>query len=644
MLNLIYRTNDLDDRSSAAWCFLSWVAYDRNLAGPTQITDDERLRCPILWCRRRCDDQNKLLEHVFRCAHYSNGWYWCFHCQKEESFASCQCKNCQAPAFGKERLSVRVKRLFRSLGTKSHQKDHEPPDPSAAFKGTSGNANNQCSECLPPYGGVVPVAIELDGNKVLRELKADYIPGPAELNGFSSLPAELYSESAMASTFKQDVSCSRSECHIYPVDNEATGFASLYASMKAVQALPLPSSDIREPPSQFRMDRTFKLAVPEDSLPQPQSPVSPQNAECISTSYTDTISESPTNIDFSGFSNVTGSFDSGISPPSTRNSTMQSFSRSSFTVEKPSDYQSTLPIMHDVTNEMPNFITKEECSRQGQHQGQHQGQRQGQAGSIRADASHSSERRGSTRLGSRTWLTRNHLLNDFWKVLTLHVVESLERLKVLLDCPAKNELLSMAASTVAYMGLAAWQRTLKGYFPTTIAHLYSLVHVTYACAIVIYDGQVENQLRGLFTQSLSIGIGALSEEDKWIYTSIAWSIWSPPEENVHLHPFASAESTAQAVQPPSGQSCANGKAPLRMIGVSDRVAQFLHMKEAPSTVKLHSNKDNEILNMLNHFQDSKSECAPNRTFSGDKSNSFRRHYFLQRSPVGSWKTIKPFQR
>lgn len=495
---------------------------------------------------------------------------------------------------------MKVKRLFQKLGTKSHQKDHETFDLSRSSKGAWGNADNTCSEYLPQYGEVLPVAVEMDIDKECRELEADFTHGPTELSGFSNLPAELDSENAMASTFKQEISTSRSETVVYPVDTEATGFASLSGSMEAIQALRLPSHDIPEPPSQFRNGYTINPAIPEDSQLQLQSPVSPQNAASwTSTSFVDAISESPTDTDFSGHSLFTNSLESYISPPSTRNSTMQSFSHSSPTFDKPSEYQSSLLDMQDIMNEVPSDITTEEFSRQEQ------------ASSIQADAFHSTERRDSTLLGSRNLLTPSDLLIDLWKVLNLHVVESSERLKMLMDSPTINELLSMTAGKIAYSGFEAWQRMAKGYLPSTIAHLYSLVHIAYACAIVVYDGQVENQLASLFTQSLSIGIGALSEEDREIYTNIAWSIWSPPMEDIHLNPSASADSTTQLVQPPNEQSWVKGKTPLRQNRNSERGTQFLHGKEAYSTLESQSYKGNELLNVLNHCLDSKHESVLN---------------------------------
>jgi hypothetical protein len=534
-----------------------------------------------------------LLEHVFTCAHLSDGRYWCFHCQKEERFAPFQCKHCQVPAFRKDRLSTRAKRIFRWLGTKSHLKDHQAFNQSAPLNGTPCTFRNQCFEYLPEYRDISPTATEMEDHQVLRDLGADDKSGLAELNGSSVLPAELSGYSA--STSKLHDSSLGSKDLRYPTNDEGGASVPYYASLDAIQAhaLPTPSFDIREPLSQFPF-KSSKPGASEDSLMQLLSPVSPQNADRISASYADTMSESPTDTDFSGMSSFTKSFDSNISPPSTRNSTMQSFSQSSLTAERPSECLSTLPIMHDIMNEMPSDMPEEDfyCAEL--------------ASGIPGDAFPSAERQVSIHIGSPHWLTSKDLLNNLWKVLTLHVKESSERLSTLPDSPVISHLLSMTADTIASTGFSVWQGTLNGCLPATIPDLYALVHVAYACAIVIYDGQVENQVRRLFTHSLSIDSGALPDEDKSTYTNIVWSIWSPGSEDVHLHPFTSAKHNSRPIRPPNGPPWVKGKAPLHLVGVSELVTQSSHMQESVGTMESHSHRGNEILNVLAHFLDSTS--------------------------------------
>jgi hypothetical protein len=316
------------------------------------------------------------------------------------------------------------------------------------------------------------------------------------------------------------------------------------------------------------------------------------------TSYTGDISESPTDADFSGDSLFTKSFGSDISPPSTRNSTMQSFSQSSLVVEKPSEYPPTLPVIPNIMDEIPGDVPEEKFTGGGL------------ASSNPVDALdplRSTEIAVSVRLGSTHWHTPKDLLYDFWKVLALHVVESSEKLKNLPDNPVINELLSMTTETIAYTGLSAWKRIVDGSPPTTIAHLYALLHITYACAIVIFDGQVGSHMEGLFTHSLAIEAGALSDEDKSTYRKIVRSIWSPPFGEMHPHSSNSTELGVRPDRAPSSQSWTKGKAKSYPIDFNERLIRSLRVKEAPVSLKSHSNEENEILHVLAYFLDGECE-------------------------------------
>jgi len=402
----------------------------------------------------------------------------------------------------------------------------------------------------------------MDDHEVFREPLDNHKSGLSELSGCDVLPAELSGQSASTSELQD--SCLGSKSLRYLSNDESTTSVPYYASMDSVQAqaLPAASFDVYEPLSQFRMNGN-KPGTLEGSLPPLQSPISPQHDEWMAASYAEAISDSPTNTDFSAISLFTKSFVNDISPPSTRNSTMQIFSQSPLAVDGLSEYLPTRPRMHDYMNEMPHNISEEDPSSAEL------------VSNTPADAFH---------VNSPHWLTPKDLLNDFWRVLALHVKESSERLNMLLDSPVIGHLLSMTADTIASTGFSTWREALNGYLPTTIPDSYALVHVAYACAIVIYDGQVENHVKRLFTHSLSIGTEGLSDEDKSIYTNIVWSIWSPGVEDVRLSQFATAEHNTRPMQPPNVHSRVKGKAPL----------------------ELYSNKDNEIFNVLSHFLDSKS--------------------------------------
>lgn len=588
LLSLLYRFKDQDDRSAPMLRFLLLVAYGQILAGPNQINDGDRLRCPIMRCREPLHDQSRLLEHVFRCAQYSDGRYWCFHCQNEESFAPCQ-----ASPFRKDRLSVRAKRIFRWLGNKSHQKDHEASATLSLSKETSGLFNNHCSADLPDYVEALPVTAEMESSKILRELGDDDVPAPAELHGFTS-PAELYSENAPPSAFELEVPYARSESLLYPATHGGAPSASGSSSMDAVQALPSHPFSFEGPIGQFHAKNGVK-PTSEEGLRQLQSPVSPQSAEWIPASYTQAICESPTDTEFTGDSIFSKFFGTEISPPSTRNSTMQSFSHSLSSVEVPSECPPSPSFIPNIVDEIPHNMV------QGNFAGEELA-----SNNPTLSPSRSTERHASVRLGSSQWLTPKDVLCDFWKVLTLHVAESSEKLNTLPNSPAIDAVLSMTTETIADTGFSLWKGMIHGQYPVTIAHLYALVHVAYACAIVDFDGQLGNHTDGLFTHSLAIGVGALPDGDKLIFANIASSIWSPPLSEKHLRPSYPVELINQPDQALTGLLRAKGMSRSYPIDVNEPSIRSLCVKGTPGTLELQPNEGNKISNVLDHFSDSES--------------------------------------
>jgi hypothetical protein len=276
---------------------------------------------------------------------------------------------------------------------------------------------------------------------------------------------------------------------------------------------------------------------------------------------------------------------------------MQSFSQSQHIAKKPSQYIPAPPFMPDTAKEIVGGIQEQEFRGEGL------------ASSSPAAASYSF-RSSETHLpipsGPNTWLSGRDLLEDFWKVLSLHVVESTGRLKNLPGSPVINELVSMTTEAIAIKGLSASQKILGGSRPATIADLYALVHITYACAIVIFDGHIGNHIEGLFAHSLAIEAGILSIEDKKIYTTIVWSIWSPPVSKAQLHSSNFRDLSQQLNRLSSDQSWDKGKEKWHQIAVNDPWILPLHIMKASGSLECHSEGENELLNVIAHFLDSMS--------------------------------------
>jgi hypothetical protein len=268
---------------------------------------------------------------------------------------------------------------------------------------------------------------------------------------------------------------------------------------------------------------------------------------------------------------------------------MQSSFQESLATNECVDPQLSVAIAEDTRSEMVNDMTTEEPSSIGKLGGIHAGD----IGLI--------ENQNFNSLGFCNWLTSNDLLKEFRKAVSFKVVESSERLKCLAKGPAIDELLSMTASTIIYTGFGAWQRIINGSFRATMAQFFSLIHVAYACAVVVYEGQLESKLQNLLTQSLSLIPETLPMESKYDYKTIASSIWHPSVETAHLCSFTPWEFTTQTQ---SGHLNTKGQA----------------------HVDLYSNEDNELSNVLHLFVDSELYLACYRIPSTDELSSFRRYY------------------
>ena len=67
--------------------FLHWVSNKRANDDNT-IPRSERTRCPMVWCRKPFDEPVKLFNHIQTCKALRFHIYWCWHCARQESFAS----------------------------------------------------------------------------------------------------------------------------------------------------------------------------------------------------------------------------------------------------------------------------------------------------------------------------------------------------------------------------------------------------------------------------------------------------------------------------------------------------------------------------------------------------------------------------
>ena len=66
--------------------FAIWVASTRR--HDSVIDPMESFICPMLWCRKRFENQYLVLDHIARCDNRLDQWYWCSRCSRPEFFGN----------------------------------------------------------------------------------------------------------------------------------------------------------------------------------------------------------------------------------------------------------------------------------------------------------------------------------------------------------------------------------------------------------------------------------------------------------------------------------------------------------------------------------------------------------------------------
>lgn len=64
--------------------FQDWIAHIRTKS--LDVSANEKLRCPMLWCRDSFEDDISAVRHAADCSWLRDSWYWCPRCGRPESF------------------------------------------------------------------------------------------------------------------------------------------------------------------------------------------------------------------------------------------------------------------------------------------------------------------------------------------------------------------------------------------------------------------------------------------------------------------------------------------------------------------------------------------------------------------------------
>ncbi|KAL8409300.1 hypothetical protein RB594_007658 [Gaeumannomyces avenae] len=150
---------------SARYRFITWAAVKRNEC--ERMTDSERLECPLLRCRQRFGDHERMLRHLASCDHLGTCEYWCYEHMRVERFDDAKSsKRCLSqPSSKRRKMIVMAKSFFSSLGHKGRKGGVSGTLSDSDF-GVGGSQSLICVNDLPD---IDPLAgAELSGTEILE--------------------------------------------------------------------------------------------------------------------------------------------------------------------------------------------------------------------------------------------------------------------------------------------------------------------------------------------------------------------------------------------------------------------------------------------------------------------------------------------
>ena len=156
--------------------FQDWIAHRRTKS--LDVSANEKLRCPMLWCRDSFEDDISAVRHAADCFWLRDSWYWCPRCGRPESFIG---DGHSLPAI--PRTNSKVKRavsFFKKLGRRRSTRGTD-----LSLSSSSPKTDN--STCLP-FG--LDQKGEMDGTPTWAEMSST--PEPGELDNHAyGFPAEI---------------------------------------------------------------------------------------------------------------------------------------------------------------------------------------------------------------------------------------------------------------------------------------------------------------------------------------------------------------------------------------------------------------------------------------------------------------------
>ncbi|KAH8847397.1 hypothetical protein MCOR27_000355 [Pyricularia oryzae] len=561
-------SRDTSDGDCGRYRFIAWAAVKRNAC--QGMTPSEKLECPLLRCRRRCESHEEMLRHLAGCDQLGTCEYWCYSHMRVERFDDKKCQRCLTQKSKRRRMLCRAKNFFSSLGHKGRKNGAtglptdfgDDDDESLMFPVASLRYN--MLEVGQTYGYELSgnAIVEIDSTEVAPPV-APSPPTPAVVDPQVLLLPEVDTRMLVAPNplmqWRHDIAC----------------------APQSIFAEPVPSPEER-PPLQVN---TFGIEQYLQSIrfrPKPRpNPVPASRSKDLSPSSsvrsTNSTTSTASDVSHTSSTSATSNVSSLVSP-------ISAFSHSSLAdgefakhLVSPEDvlmgqddllldqrqfdqhdvptsiFDSICPpaeLLHGMFTELPADFPPPKVDPTNLPTNSLLFDFDTTAYPVAATcasdllltqdanfdssleiASHSkTQSPASVEADVKTPQSATEaLVGSTWDTLLEHIASSKLKVQDINDNPWADKLRSLASMTIARDGFSALRSLLDGCPPTSPIKILCLVHVVYALSLVVYgDDHLSQRSRELYVESLVYArmIGDIKLE------ALMTAIWQPVKFSV----------------------------------------------------------------------------------------------------------------
>ncbi|KAK3324134.1 hypothetical protein B0T19DRAFT_222706 [Cercophora scortea] len=567
-------TRETSDEDCARHRFIVWAAVKRNSS--SNMTPEDRLRCPLYNCPRQFQNHEAMLKHLAVCERLALGQYWCFNHSRVERFDDVKCKRCLGHPSKRRKMLSLAKNFFQSIGHKSKKGDH----------GDRFDVDN--TSLLPPSYDSLGITPLNESNPT--ELSADEIMeiDSVEVTATRTTRTTQTTLTTAASPFDAVIDPQALHIPIMPLpflpELDSTAMSnqafmpwqptSIHSAPPYAAAAGLEDSGGVSPSSKPSLQVDTHGLQGRRHAPRPALPVVPRSkglspsSSVRSNASTDTNATTASNVsslispasNWSGVWSVSG-VNTNLTSPVDDFLTDNAFSEATANLCSsfdPHDFFSELPADFPQDATAPN--SSEDMSTDPLFYME-----------IPTSNNVSLGNNITTEDSSNDLIDLNQLvveqtdiccsevktmIGSSWDALQEHLLSSIVKIQHVRNNPLADHLRSMSTKTIAIAGLQTLRTLLDGGQPSSAVDTLCFVHLIYAFSLVVYEQEASHRSNDFYLQALTYTHSLQRQEQSW-YSELVYVIWDPDLAQADINSYLGVTPASQM----SRSSSLKGKSP-----------------------------------------------------------------------------------